>query len=39
MKYSNVKQPRSVGVFLEVGRAAMRKVVSGVMAFAHQRGN
>ena len=28
-----------MGVFLEVGRAAMRKVVSGVMAFAHQRGN
>ena len=25
------------GVFLEVGRAAMRKVVSGVMTFAHQR--
>jgi len=39
MNYSNEKQPRSVGVFLEVGRAAMRKVVSGVMAFAHQRGN
>ena len=35
----DVKQPRSVGVFLEVGRAAMRKVVSGVMAYAHQRGN
>ena len=39
MKCSKVKQPRSVGVFLEVGRAAMRKVVSGVMTFAHQRGN
>ena len=39
MKCSTVKPPRSVGVFLEVGRAAMRKVVSGVMAFAHQRGN
>lgn len=38
MKCSNTKQ-RSVGVFLEVGRAAMRKVVSGVMAFAHERGN
>ena len=30
---------RSVGVFLEVGRAAMRKVVSGVMAYAHECGN
>ncbi|NLY00937.1 MAG: substrate-binding domain-containing protein [Rhodopirellula sp.] len=39
MKRSNSKQQRSVGVFLEVGRAAMRKVVSGVMTFAHQRGN
>ncbi|MDY0168329.1 MAG: DNA-binding transcriptional regulator [Thermoguttaceae bacterium] len=39
MKSSNSKQRRSVGVFLEVGRAAMRKVVSGVMTFAHQRGN
>jgi len=39
MKCSDSKQPRSVGVFLEVGRAALRKVVSGVMAFAHQRGN
>lgn len=39
MKWSNAKQQRSVGVFLEVGRAAMRKVVSGVMAFAHQRGH
>ncbi len=39
MECSNSKQPRTVGVFLEVGRAAMRKVVSGVMAFAHQRGN
>jgi LacI family transcriptional regulator len=39
MKHSNSKQRRSVGVFLEVGRAAMRKVVSGVMTFAHQRGN
>ncbi len=39
MNCSNAKQPRSVGVFLEVGRAAMRKVVSGVMSFAHQRGN
>jgi LacI family transcriptional regulator len=39
MHCSNSKQQRSVGVFLEVGRAAMRKVVSGVMAFAHQRGN
>lgn len=38
MKCSNSKQ-RSVGIFLEVGRAAMRKVVSGVMTFAHQRGN
>jgi len=38
MKRSNSQQ-RSVGVFLEVGRAAMRKVVSGVMAFARQRGN
>lgn len=39
MNRSNTKQLRSVGVFLEVGRAAMRKVVSGVIAFAHQRGN
>ena len=39
MKSSNSKQRYSVGVFLEVGRAAMRKVVSGVMAFAHQHGN
>jgi len=39
MKCSNAKQRRSVGVFLEVGRAAIRKVVSGVMKFAHQRGN
>ncbi len=39
MKSSNSKQRRSVGVFLEVGRAAMRKVVSGVMAFAHRHGN
>ncbi len=39
MECPNSKQPRSVGVFLEVGRAAMRKVVSGVMAFAHKRGN
>ncbi len=39
MKYSESKQRRSVGVFLEVGRAAMRKVVSGVMKFAHQRGD
>jgi LacI family transcriptional regulator len=39
MKPANAKPQRSVGVFLEVGRAAMRKVVSGVMAFAHQRGN
>jgi len=39
MKRSNSMQRRSVGVFLEVGRAAMRKVVSGVMAFAHQCGN
>ena len=36
---SNPKQQRTVGVFLEVGRAAMRKVVSGVMKFAHERGN
>lgn len=28
-----------MGIFLEVGRAAMRKVVSGIMSFAHQRGN
>ncbi|MBN2293428.1 MAG: DNA-binding transcriptional regulator [Pirellulales bacterium] len=39
MKSAKSKQRRSVGVFLEVGRAAMRKVVSGVMEFAHQRGN
>jgi LacI family transcriptional regulator len=39
MKRSNSMQRRSVGVFLEVGRAAMRKVVSGVMTFAQERGN
>lgn len=39
MKYRKARPQRSVGVFLEVGRAAMRKVVSGVMAYAHQRGN
>lgn len=39
MKSSEAKPRRSVGVFLEVGRAAMRKVVSGVMAYAHQRAN
>ena len=37
MMCSNSKQRRSVGVFLEVGRAVMRKVVSGVMAFAQKR--
>jgi len=39
MRGSNSTQRRSVGVFLEVGRAAMRKVVSGVMTFAQQQGN
>lgn len=37
MTSSNSKQRRLVGVFLEVGRAAMRKVVSGVMKFARER--
>lgn len=39
MKCSATKQQRSVGVFLEVGRAAMRKVVSGIMSYAQQCGN
>lgn len=30
---------RTIGVFLEVGQATMRKVVSGIMAYAQQHGN
>jgi len=38
MKRFHSKHLRSVGVFLEVGRAAMRKVVSGIMSYAQQCG-
>ena len=32
------KRQRSIGVFMEVGQATMRKVVSGIMAYAQQQG-
>jgi LacI family transcriptional regulator len=38
MNDSHPQRQRSVGVFLEVGRATTRKIVSGIMAFAQQRG-
>jgi len=38
MNESPPQRQRSVGVFLEVGRATTRKIVSGIMAYAQQRG-